>query len=514
MLELKNINKSFGLVQANKNVCLKVKKGDIHGIIGENGAGKSTLMSILYGFYPADSGTIFIDDSPTKINNSKDAIRAGIGMVHQHFMLVDTFNTVENVILGAEENISIASSLAKATEKLKKLEKDYNLKINLTKQAGDLPVGEQQRIEIFKALYRKAKILILDEPTGVLTPQEADNLFKILLTLKKEGVTIILITHKLREIMSITDSVTVMRKGETIKTVQTSTTNPQELAKLMVGRDVNFKLDKKSKASKKILLEVKNLNFVDDFNVTRLRNINFKINAGEILGVAGVSGNGQSELLKILSGITKIKQGELIIDGNVYNSKSIYNPTRARELGVMHIPEDRIEVGMVKEFSAKENSILGYQKSAAINKNYLLQEYIINKGCLDLIESFDIRPKDSSLVTSNFSGGNQQKLLLAREMNKKTKVFLIGQPTRGVDIGAIESIHKKLLEQKNQGKAILLVSAELDEIMALSDRIIVIFQGEIVSELKQTEATHHKLGLMMANIKSKKIDEQKNTSLH
>ena len=501
MLELKNINKSFGHIQANKNICLKVKTNTIHGIIGENGAGKSTLMSILYGFYPADSGEIYINNKLIKITTSKDAIKSGIGMVHQHFMLVDTFNTVENILLGAEDDFILEKSLQTATARLKTIEKNYNLPINLTSPVGDLPVGERQRVEIFKALYRNASILILDEPTGVLTPQEAVNLFEILESLKKDGVTIILITHKLKEIMSITDNVTVMRKGETITTKKTAKTNAKELAELMVGRRLASKLKKSAKISKETLFQVKDLNYTDEFKVKRLHNINFTIKAGEILGVAGVSGNGQSQLLEILAGIKKYDEGQIIIDDLVYDSKHHYNPSSAREMGIMHIPEDRIESGMIKEFTAQDNYILAYQRSNEFNKKMLLQEEIIKKDCLDGMEDFDVRPPLPELQAANFSGGNQQKLLLSREVSKKSRIFLIGQPTRGVDIGAIESIHKKLLEQKSQGKAILLISAELDEIFALSDRIIVMCQGKIVGEVAAAKATQQKIGLMMANIK-------------
>ena len=341
--------------------------------------------------------------------------------------------------------------------------------------------------------------MILDEPTGVLTPQEADNLFAILQTLKKEGITIILITHKLKEIMSITDNVTVMRKGITIKSLKTSKTNPKKLAELMVGRSINSPEIKKNKIPSQCLLEVKNLNYKDSSKISRLEDITFKLYAGEILGIAGVSGNGQSELLKILSGITVIQKGEISIGGEIYNKESKYNPNIARKIGVMHIPEDRMDTGMVKDFTAKENNFLGYQKFKQFFYKLFLQENNIEQDCIQNMKNFDVRPALPESKMSSFSGGNQQKLLLAREISKDAKILLIGQPTRGVDVGAIESIHKKLLEQKNQGKAILLVSAELDEIIALSDRIMVMFQGKIVGECPKNEATHPKLGLMMTN---------------
>ncbi len=499
MLELKNINKSFGLVQANKDVCLKVEKGTIHGIVGENGAGKSTLMNILYGLHPADSGEIFIENKPVNITSSKNAIELGIGMVHQHFELVDTFNTVENVILGTEKSFLLKENHTAATKKLKTLEKNYKLPINYKDAVGELPVGERQRIEIFKALYRNANILILDEPTGVLTPQEADNLFEILASLKKEKTTILLITHKLKEIMRITDNVTVMRKGSTIQSFKTAKTTPKKLAELMVGRGIKPPKIKMSKISSQCLLDVKGLNYEDSFQIPRLKNIELRLNAGEILGIAGVSGNGQSELLEILSGMTAIQTGEIKINGKIYTQNSKYNPSIARKIGVVHIPEDRINTGIIKDFSAEENNFLGYHKFKKFLLKFFLREYNIQQDCIQNMKNFDVRPLLPEAKISNFSGGNQQKLLLAREINKDTKVLLIGQPTRGVDVGAIESIHQKLLEQRNQGKAILLVSAELDEILTLSDRIMVMFHGEIVGELSKRDATSQKIGLMMTN---------------
>ena len=497
MLELKGINKWFGKLQANKDICLKVTKGTIHGIIGENGAGKSTLMSILYGFYQADEGEIFIQGQAVKILNSKVAISLGIGMVHQHFMLVDTFNCVENVLLGAEDEFLLAKNLAIVRKKIKNLQANYKMSIDLDLPIAKLPVGVKQKVEIFKALYRDAKILILDEPTSVLAPQEAQELFQILKTLKTEGVTILLITHKLKEILNITDNVTVMRKGEALQTLKTKDTDAHVLAKLMVGRDLQTKRVKKVKIKNHKLLAVKNLNYINDFGVTCLQDISFEIFAGEILGIAGVSGNGQTELLEILSGMCPLQKGEVTVDDALFTSKNFFNSAFARKLGIMHIPEDRLETGMLKEFNAIENNILGYQHDKQILKHKLLQPNIMYKECFDNMNNFDIRPIAPELRLGNFSGGNQQKLLFSREMGKKTKIFLVGQPTRGVDIGAIEAIHQKLLEKRNEGKAVLLVSAELDEILALSDRIIVICQGKITGELSAKNASTQKLGLLM-----------------
>lgn len=501
MLELRNVNKWFGKLHANKNICLQIKKGTIHGIIGENGAGKSTLMSILYGFYQADQGEILIAEKPVKITSSKQAISLGIGMVHQHFMLIDTFNSIENVLLGAEDGFLLSKSTALALKKIQKIQDNYKMSINLKVPIGDLPVGEKQKVEIFKALYRDVKILILDEPTSVLTPQEAKELFEILKTLKKEGVTILLITHKLKEILDITDNVTVMRKGETVSTLPTKNTDAAKLAKLMVGKEVLVHHGARKATTKRKLLEIKNLNYTNTFGVPCLQDIHLKLFAGEILGVAGVSGNGQTELLETLAGMRALQQGEIIIENIRYHTRNFFTPSQARKLGIMHIPEDRLETGMLKEFNAIENNILGYQYSKKILKNMLLQPQVMYKDCFSNMEKFDVRPVEPQLRLGNFSGGNQQKLLFSREMGKETKIFLVGQPTRGVDVGAIEAIHKKLLEKRNQGKAVLLVSAELDEILALSDRIIVMFQGRIVGELNIKDATSAKLGLLMGGKK-------------
>ena len=501
MLKLKNINKYFGELHANKDICLEIKKATIHGIIGENGAGKSTLMSILYGFYQADAGEIFIEEKLVKISNSKEAIALGIGMVHQHFMLIDTFNAVENVLLGAEEEFVLAKCYDMAHKKIRKIQDHYNIAINLNVPIGDLPVGEKQKVEIFKALYRKVKILILDEPTSVLTPGEVQELFQILKTLKEQGVTILLITHKLKEILSVTDNVTVMRKGQTIASLQTKKTNDNELAKLMVGREILMPKKKKPKTTKTKLLEVKNLSYTDSFGVACLQDISFELFSGEILGIAGVSGNGQTELLEILAGIRTLHQGEIRIGDELFTKDKFFTPLQARKMEIMHIPEDRLETGMVKDFSAVENNILGYQYAKIFSTSKLLQPRVMYEDCLSNIQNFDVRPVEPSLKVENFSGGNQQKLLLSREMQKQTKIFLVGQPTRGVDIGAIKAIHQKLLEKRNEKKAILLVSAELDEILALSDRIIVMFQGQIVGKLNIKEATTQKLGLLMGGKK-------------
>ncbi len=499
-IELQKICKRFGQVQANRNIDLQVQRGTIHGIVGENGAGKSTLMSILYGFYQADSGEILINGQPATIKNSRDAIDAGIGMVHQHFMLVDTFTVLENVLLGAEQSASLHKSEANALEVLQHLSEEYQLSVPLNSITAELPVGQQQRTEILKALYRNAEILILDEPTGVLTPQEADQLFRVLKALKERGVTIILITHKLREIMDITDNVSVLRLGEIVSTQCTADTSTAELAELMVGRKLETQhFPKVENTDGDSGIAVTNVTVVDDRGLTRLDDISFEVKRGEILGIAGVAGNGQSTLLEVLAGIQTPDTGHFVINGHTVSAGTPLSPREMREIGVQHVPEDRLRLGLIKSFTAAESSVLGYQNRKVFNWRYFLNIKSIRAACVKLMHAFDVRPPDPKLKSSSFSGGNQQKLILARELDKAPSVLLVGQPTRGVDIGAIELIHQKIIDMRDANCAILLVSVELDEIMTLSDRILVMFEGRIVGSMRGSDADKTTLGLMMAN---------------
>ncbi len=498
-IDLRGISKAFGPVRANENVNLAVPKGTIHGIVGENGAGKSTLMSILYGFYEADSGEIYIAGEEKRIRNSTDAIASGIGMVHQHFMLVDNFTVIENVMLGAESGSILSKSIAAAEKELERLEAEYGLQVSNHSQTDSLPVGEQQRVEILKALYRGAEILILDEPTSVLTPQETKQLFNILDSLKQRGVTIIIITHKLREIMAITDNVSIMRAGKIVADRKTSETSREELAELMVGRKVRMDLDKEIASPKETLIEVKNLTVTDSKGIKRVDDVSFNVHAGEIVGIAGVSGNGQSELLEVLSGIKKCTGGKFTINSKTLDAQNTLNPEQIRELKVAHVPEDRIKRGLVPQFSASETAILGYHRRKLFNGSLLTHLSAIKDFCIRLMKNFDVRPIDPWLKSANFSGGNQQKLVLAREMDTKPRILLVGQPTRGVDIGAIEFIHKQIVAMRDVGSAILLVSVELDEIMSLADRVLVMFEGRIVGEIPAADADEKTLGLMMAN---------------
>ncbi len=500
-IELRGISKAFGPVQANRDISLSVARGTIHGIVGENGAGKSTLMSILYGFYRADAGEIYINGRLTPIPDSQAAIAAGIGMVFQHFKLVENFTVLENVVLGAEDGALLKPSLAKARAHLVELAREYELEVDPDAVIEDLSVGHQQRVEILKALYRAADILILDEPTGVLTPSEADHLFRILKNLRDQGKTIILITHKLREIMEATDTVSVMRRGQMTATMKTADTSPQELAELMVGRKVLLRVDKAPARPGEVLLKAENLSVTDEAGVARLKDVSFEVRAGEILGIAGVAGNGQSELLEVLGGI-RTATGRLEVAGRPLDLAGRgCNGQARRRAGMAHVPEDRQHLGLIMQFSAWENMAFGYHHDPRYQKNRLMMDNAaILKDTEGKIERFDIRPPDPRLKAENFSGGNQQKIVLAREIERSPEVLLVGQPTRGVDIGAIEFIHQRIVDLRDQGKAILLVSVELDEILSLSDRVAVMFDGRIMGERITAETDEKELGLLMAGI--------------
>ena len=494
-VELSGIEKRFGTVHANKNINLQIPAGSIHGIIGENGAGKSTLMNILYGFYQADSGSIRVAGKERRIASPEDAIDAGIGMVHQHFMLVEPFTVLENLLLGAEGGATLAAGASRAREELARLEQEYSLEVDLDAVVHDLPVGIQQRVEILKALFRGAQVLILDEPTGVLTPQEADHLFRILRNLRDQGRTVVLITHKLREIMAVTDNVSVMRQGEMVAHRRTGDTSTDELAELMVGRKVLLRVEKTPAQPQAPILEVEGLVVRDSLGVDRVKGISFDVRGGEIVGIAGVAGNGQSELLEALSGIRPITGGRIAIRGRPLGHSSL-----GRTVGLGHVPEDRLRMGLIRDFPAYENAILGYQIDPEYSRHGLLDRRRIVGICRRWMRGYDVRPEVAELKAASFSGGNQQKLVLAREMEHDPDLLLVGQPTRGVDIGAIEFIHKRLIDMRDQGKAVLLVSVELDEIMSLADRILVMFDGTITGELTAAEADERRIGLLMAGV--------------
>jgi len=499
-IELRGISKAFGPVQANKDISIAVMPGTIHGIIGENGAGKSTLMSILYGFYKADAGEVFIKGRHTQIPDSQAAIAAGIGMVFQHFKLVQNFTVLENVVLGAEEGALLRPSLRKARAELKSLADEYGLNVNPDAVIADLGVGMQQRVEILKALYRQADILILDEPTGVLTPAEADQLFRILDRLRAEGKTIILITHKLREIMEITDTVSVMRRGKMTATVKTAETSPEGLAELMVGRKVLLRVDKAPARPGAQVLEVENLSVTDDSGVERLRGVSLNVAAGEILGIAGVAGNGQSELLEILGGMQTARSGKIRVNGAEIDLSGRHaNGLTRRARGIGHVPEDRQAEGLIMDYTAWENSVFGYHRDPSLGA-LLMDNAGIQARAQEQMDRFDVRPPNPRLSAKNFSGGNQQKIVVAREIDRNPDLLLIGQPTRGVDIGAIEFIHKQIVALRDAGKAILLVSVELEEILSLSDRVAVMFDGQIMGTGPADSADHIGMGCLMAGM--------------
>lgn len=500
-VEFRQVSKRFGKVLANDAVSFSIAHGTIHGIIGENGAGKSTLMSILYGYYHADAGEILINGEAQIIRNSHAAIGLGIGMVHQHFMLVEDMTVLDNIMLGMEGGFRLRQQRKKIAAELESLCADYGLAIKLDARINTLSVGEQQRVEILKQLYRNANILILDEPTAVLTPQETDALFVILRLFKQQGKTVILITHKLPEILAITDDVTVMRAGAVVAALKTADTNQEDLAHKMVGRSVSTELPRQALATGATVLQVEKLCLQNEQGVHLLSDLNFSVQAGEIVAIAGVSGNGQSELLSILAGMRHVLGDK--ISGSVsikdyqlnFQKKDPTLAAKLRKLGVSHVPEDRLRDGVIKEFPVWENILLGQQSG---------QIYLDKKQCVAasdaLLQQFEVRPLDSHLRLSQLSGGNQQKVVLAREIAARPKLMLVGQPTRGVDIGTIERIHTELLALRDAGVAILLVSAELEEIRALADRILVMSGGRITGELNIADYDTTRIGLLMGGL--------------
>ena len=497
-VHMTGINKRFGAVLANADVDLRVQTGTVHGIVGENGAGKSTLMSVLYGFYQADTGRIEVFGKPATIRNADDAIALGIGMVHQHFMLVDTLSALDNIMLGAEPHWLLNRAHQQVRARLDGLMRRTGLRVDLDALVSDLAVGDRQRLEILKALYRGAKILILDEPTAVLTPQETQQLFEVLRVLRSQGTTILLITHKLREVMALCDHVTVMRAGRVVQELPIADASIEGLAEAMVGRKVNMgRLDGTVKPAGKVLLQATDVSLQDSMNVTRLAGLNLQLRAGEIVGVAGVSGNGQSELLDVLCGLRKPSSGQLALDGHEFKASAWLDPLKARELGLAHVPEDRHARALVMSFGAWESAVLGYDGLPEYARFGWMIHERMRRATAKLMSRFDVRPPNPSLVCSKFSGGNQQKLVLAREMGQSPKVLLVGQPTRGVDIGAIEFIYSQLRAMRDAGWAVLVVSSELDEILALSDRVMVMNQGRVTGELAINDCTEAQLGLLM-----------------
>ena len=495
---MRGICKRFGAVAANVDVDLTVRAASVHGIVGENGAGKSTLMSVLYGFYQADSGQIIVNGQEANIRNADDAIALGLGMVHQHFMLVDTLSALENVMLGAEPHWLMPRATAAVRSQLEALMQATGLQVPLDALVCDIPVGDRQRLEILKALYRGARTLILDEPTAVLTPQETQQLFGVLRTLRAQGTTIILITHKLKEVMGLCDFVTVMRAGRVVQELPVAQASIEALAESMVGRKVHMGRDDATPHRRgHRVLSLRDAEVRDKLGVVRLSGVGLDLHAGEIVGVAGVSGNGQSELLDVLSGLLAPVGGQLQVGGQQFDSSAWLDPMTARALGMAHVPEDRHARALVMDFAAWESAALGYDGLPQYSRAGWMLHPAMRQSTAAMMERFDVRPRDTELLSSKFSGGNQQKLVLARELGQAPHILLVGQPTRGVDIGAIEFIYSQLRAMRDAGCAVLVVSSELDEILALADRVLVMNQGRIAGELAIADCTEAGLGMLM-----------------
>jgi general nucleoside transport system ATP-binding protein len=494
VLEMHGITKRFPGIVANDHVDLDVRKAEVHALLGENGAGKSTLMNILYGLYKPDEGEIRLGGKPVVFGSAKDAIRAGIGMVHQHFMLIPVMTVAENIVLGNEPTREgIILDERGAEERVREISKQYGLAVDPTALVSDITVGQQQRVEILKALYRGAEILILDEPTAVLTPQEAGELFEIVGSLREGGKSIIFISHKLNEVLEIADRITVLRRGKTIETVPREGATEESLARSMVGREVLLRVDKPPAQPGDVMLRVEDLHVLDDRGIAKVNGVSFDVRAGEIVGIAGVDGNGQSELIDAIAGLQKIRSGSVELAGRTYDSAS------AREMldaGLGHIPEDRQRRGLVLEFTIAENIALhDYAKSPDAKWGWLFPNRIVQRA-RGLIREFDVRGGGALSRAGTLSGGNQQKVVAAREIARDPKVLIAAQPTRGLDVGAIEFLPRRLIEERGEGRAILLVSLELDEILSLSDRILVLYEGEIVGE-HGADVSEEEIGLEM-----------------
>lgn len=497
VVEMKNITKRFFGTTANQNINFDLKEKEVHVLLGENGAGKTTLMNILYGIYNQDEGEIFLKGKKIKIKNPKDAIKYGIGMVHQHFMLVHNFTVMENIVLGCEPvKYGILFDKKLALKKVEEIIKKYEFNIDPQAKIEDISVGQQQKVEILKILYRGADIIILDEPTAVLIPSEIKELEIIIKNLVKEGKSIILITHKLKEVMNMSDRVTIIRRGKFINTVNTRDTSIEKLANLMVGRSVNLNVykQKENRLLPKVL-EIKDLRVKDNRGLDVLKGININLRAGEILGIAGVAGNGQSELVETITGIIKCYSGEIIFNGE--NIENLY-PRDIIKKGISTIPEDRHKTGLILQHPIYENFILGMHFDKKIGKGFFINYSFVKRQTLETMKEFDVRGVSEEIKISTLSGGNQQKLIIGREIYKNPKLIIAVQPTRGVDIGAIEYIHKRLIMERDNGKAILLISLELDELLSLSNKIGVIYDGSIIDTLEREEFDENKIGILMA----------------
>jgi simple sugar transport system ATP-binding protein len=506
VLELRDITKAFPGVLANDHINLTLKEGEIHALLGENGAGKSTLMNILYGLYNPDVGQVLVRGEQVEIQSPSEAIDLGIGMVHQHFMLIPVMTVTENVMLGVESTRNgVFLDKAQVAQRIREISHQHGLEVDPDSYVRDLSVGVQQRVEIIKVLYREANILILDEPTAVLTPQEVEDLFKVLRSLASQGHSIIFITHKLGEVLALADRITVLRNGRVVGTTTPTETDRAQLAAMMVGRDVNLVVIKEPASPKEVVLEVKDLHVLDERENPAVQGVSFEVREGEVLGVAGVQGNGQTELVYALTGLQPVVNGEVRILGSLINRDS---PRKILERGVGHVPEDRQKHGLILSFPVYDNLVLNTYYLPPFAKGISSQENRIVDTATELVEQFDVRTPSVFVPVSDLSGGNQQKVIVAREFSRPIKLLIASQPTRGLDVGSIEYIHGRIIEKRDEGTGVLLVSPELDEILALSDRIAVMYRGQIVQILPAARATKEYVGLLMAGIKPDEAIEQ------
>ena len=499
ILELRGVTKAFPGVLANDHIDLTLNEGEILALLGENGAGKTTLMNILYGLYTPDEGEIFIQGEKVNIHDPNDAIRQGIGMVHQHFMLVPVFTVTEYVMLGVE-SVKASQFLDRkaAAARIREISSRFGLEVDPDALVENLPVGIQQRVEIIKLLYREADILILDEPTAVLTPQEVEELFQVVHSLVEQGKSVIFITHKLKEVLSIATRITVLRAGKVIGSTAPQETTEEELAKMMVGREVILQVDKEPAQPGGGVLAVQDIHVLDDRGTVAVNGVSLQVRAGEVLGIAGVQGNGQTELVEALTGLRKIEGGKVTILGQ---DTTHATPREITEIGTAHVPEDRQRDGLILSFPVEDNMVMNTYYVSPFAKGIVLQQKEIAQAAQERVDLFDVRTPSIFVPASNLSGGNQQKVIVAREFSRPIKLLIASQPTRGLDVGSIEYIHSRLVEKRDDGCAVLLVSPELDEVISLSDRIAVMYEGQIVATLPAEEATKERLGLLMAGIK-------------